>query len=72
MRMRCCRSEPRCRACPIMLHKELKDVRGLGLPPAGLELPPHLAGLPDCLHKYGPLFVEQLRGQETSDEASAA
>ena len=42
-----------------MLNKELKDIRALG----GAEsagLPPHLAGLPDCLHKYGPLFEQQL------------
>lgn len=73
MRARCCRSEPRCRACPIMLNKELREIRELGLPGFGAELPAHLAGLPTCLHKYGPLFAEQLRRQQqVPDEASAA
>jgi hypothetical protein len=56
--MRCCRSEPRCRACPLMLHKELRDVRALGSPSLPAELSPHLADLPQCLHKYGPLFAD--------------
>jgi len=41
-----------------MLHKELRDVRALGSPSPPAELSPHLAGLPECLHKYGPLFAE--------------
>lgn len=71
MRIRCCRSEPRCRACPIMLSKELRDVRGLAGGPE-VELPPHLAGLPACLHKYGPLFAEQMRQEDESGLTSAA
>ena len=55
-----------------MLNKELRDVRELGLPPAALELPRHLAGLPECLHKSGPLFAEQLREPPAPEEASAA
>jgi len=58
MRKRCCRSEPRCRACPIRLNMELRDVRGLGPGRPRTELPAHLAGLPQCLYKYGPLFAE--------------
>ena len=41
-----------------MLHKELRDVRALGSPLPPPELSAHLAGLPQCLHKYGPLFAE--------------
>jgi len=72
MRIRCCRSEPRCRACPIMRHKELREIRELGAPAAGRELPPHLAGLPECLHKYAPLFAEPFAQSQASDEATAA
>ncbi len=70
--MRCCRSEPRCRACPIMLHKELREIGDLGVRGVGPDLPAHLAGLPECLHKYGPLFAAQLAEQQVPDEASAA
>ena len=72
MRTRCCRSEPRCKACPIMLNKELRDVRELGLREPGDDLPPHLAGLPACLHKYAPLLAAHLRQQQASRQASAA
>ena len=39
-----------------MLAAEARGLRELAEPPAGL--PPHLAGLPACLHKYEPLFRE--------------
>lgn len=51
--MRCCRSDPRCKACPIRLHRELRE---LSTQAAGAVAPAHLAGVPECLHKYGPLF----------------
>ena len=69
MRKRCCRSEPRCRACPVRFNQELRDVRGLGLQVPYDELPPHLAGLPACLHKYAPLLAAPVLEQE---DASAA
>jgi hypothetical protein len=47
-------------------------MRGLGVPAVSLDGPAHLAGLPECLHKYGPLFAEQLAQPHPSDEASAA
>jgi hypothetical protein len=53
-----------------MLNKELRDVRELALPVAQPDLPPHLAGLPDCLYKYGPLFERQL--ETRTDQPSAA
>jgi hypothetical protein len=49
--MRCCGSEPRCRTCPVRLAAELRA----SLPQAD-DVPPHLADLPRCLHKYEPLF----------------
>ena len=55
-----------------MLNKELRDVRDLGLRSGAAELPHHLAGVPECLHKYGPLFAEQPRLGQLSDGASAA
>ena len=39
-----------------MLAAEARALRDLATPP--LELPPHLAGVPPCLHKYEPLFRE--------------
>jgi hypothetical protein len=54
-RPRCCRSRPRCRACPLTLMIELREVRQLAVR-AETELPPHLAGVPRSLHKYEPLL----------------
>ena len=48
---KCCRSTPRCRACPVVLAAELAAML-----PTAEAVPPHLAGLPACLHKYEPLF----------------
>ena len=48
---------PRCRACPVTLAAELRAVLP-GRDPA----PPHLAGLPRCLHKYEPLFRRENAG----------
>ncbi len=55
--MRCCRSEPRCRACPLLLAKEMRELRELAAPEVD-GVPPHLAGVPACLHKYEPLLRE--------------
>ena len=48
---RCCGSMPRCRTCPVRL---VADVRALTQD--GRPLPDHLAGVPECLHKYEPLL----------------
>ena len=47
-------------------------MRELGFiaPPA--ELPPHLAGLPECLHKYGALFAAAHASTEAPREETAA
>jgi hypothetical protein len=50
---------PRCRSCPVTLAAELRAV----LPGPEPE-PPHLAGLPQCLHKYEPLFRREDAGGE--------
>lgn len=71
MKTGCCRSEPRCKACPIMFHKELREVRELVSAEASRAVPPHLAGLPECLHKYGPLF-EPRDGATTARRLPAA
>jgi hypothetical protein len=54
--MNCCRSQPRCRACPLLLAKEMRELRELGAQATRPDLPPHLAGVPECLHKYEPLL----------------
>jgi hypothetical protein len=53
---RCCRSEPRCRTCPLRFVTELREAEAIanGTPPK--DLPPHLADVPPCLHKYEPLL----------------
>lgn len=51
---RCCRTTPRCRTCPLRFAAELRDVQALADRDAGL--PPHLTGVPACLHKYEPLL----------------
>jgi hypothetical protein len=53
-RKKCCRSTPRCRSCPVTLAAEVQEVRELAR--RGLDVPPHLAGVPECLHKYEPLL----------------
>jgi hypothetical protein len=52
---KCCRSTPRCRDCPVRTAAEHEFLRSLGLAPES-SLPPHLEGVPPCLHKYEPLL----------------
>ena len=54
---RCCRSTPRCRACPLRFAAELRDLRQALERDA--DLPPHLRGVPACLHKYEPLLRQR-------------
>lgn len=54
---RCCRSTPRCRACPLRFAAELRQVNSLGRP--SRQTPPHLADVPACLHKYEPLLRQR-------------
>jgi hypothetical protein len=53
---RCCRSEPRCRTCPLRFAAELREVNALANGAVRKDLPPHLADVPACLHKYEPLL----------------
>ena len=69
---RCCQSVPRCRSCPVWRAADLIALQQLGK--AGGEVPTHLAGVPNCLHKYEPLLREAWARREpgaTGDEASA-
>jgi hypothetical protein len=54
---KCCRSTPRCRRCPVLLVVERRaTVAMVTSLQGGGDLPPHLQGLPECLHKYEPLL----------------
>lgn len=54
---RCCRSEPRCRACPLRFVTEMRQAEALANGSAvPRDLPAHLADVPACLHKYEPLL----------------
>jgi hypothetical protein len=69
---RCCRSVPRCRACPVW---RVVDVVALEeLVHSDEDVAPHLAGVPRCLHKYGPLLDEAAarRSEGTEAERPAA
>lgn len=68
--MRCCRSEPRCRACPFALAAEARALRQLAAAPP--KLPAHLAGVPPCLHKYEPLFREPAVSLPVAEADAAA
>jgi hypothetical protein len=54
---RCCRSEPRCRTCPLRFVTEMRQAEALANGTAApRDLPQHLADVPACLHKYEPLL----------------
>jgi hypothetical protein len=65
---KCCRSTPRCRSCPVTLAAEIREVRALGS--RDLQVPAHLAGVPECLHKYEPL-LRQSWEKRTAEERAA-
>jgi hypothetical protein len=57
---RCCRSQPRCRTCPLRFVTEMREAEALAAGPAARrDLPAHLADVPPCLHKYEPLLRNQ-------------
>ena len=64
---RCCRSEPRCRSCPLRWVSEMRQAEALanGVA-ASKDVPAHLADVPPCLHKYEPL----LRPADTAEPAA--
>ena len=54
---RCCRSQPRCRTCPLRFVTEMRQAEALANgTAAGKDVPEHLADVPPCLHKYEPLL----------------
>jgi hypothetical protein len=54
---RCCRSEPRCRTCPLRFVTEMREAEAVANGTAGRKgMPSHLADVPPCLHKYEPLL----------------
>jgi len=53
---RCCRSEPRCRTCPLRFVTELREAEAQANGTARKDVPAHLADVPPCLHKYEPLL----------------
>jgi hypothetical protein len=67
-RKKCCRSQPRCRSCPVTLATEVREVRELAR--RGLDAPPHLAGVPECLHKYEPLLRKSWEARRADARAA--
>lgn len=65
---KCCRSKPRCRSCPVTLAGEINEVRALAAP--RLDVPPHLAGVPECLHKYEPLLRQSWQKIQAEERAA--
>jgi len=62
---KCCRSTPRCRDCPVRKAAGDEVLHSVGLAPAA-PLPPHLEGVPRCLHKYEPLLRRAWLARATS------
>jgi hypothetical protein len=56
--MKCCRSSPRCKRCPVLLARGpvARELAALRQASGADRLPPHLAGVPPCLHKYESLL----------------
>jgi hypothetical protein len=65
---KCCRSTPRCRSCPLRRKELPTEIAALMTPPA---LPPHLVGVPRCLHKYEPLLRRTFDEREAQPVGSA-
>jgi hypothetical protein len=59
---RCCRATPRCRSCPLRFAEELRQLQARLDPQHAV--PPHLADVPPCLHKYEPLFRRAAEGAQ--------
>jgi hypothetical protein len=57
---------PRCRDCPARRIADERILRALGIP-VEPPVPPHLQGVPRCLHKYEPL-LRQSWGERDSRE----
>jgi hypothetical protein len=54
---KCCRTTPRCRRCPVLLAAERRStIQMVATLQGGGNVPSHLEGVPECLHKYEPLF----------------
>jgi hypothetical protein len=53
-----------------VLSAEARQLRDLAAPQPGR--PPHLAGVPPCLHKYEPLFREPALSSPVAEADAAA
>ena len=65
---RCCRSTPRCRSCPVWRLRDVLDLRELVAPS---DVPPHLEGVPSCLHKYEDVLRRDWERREQQAAAGA-
>jgi hypothetical protein len=50
---KCCRSNPRCKRCPVVLAQDRRAVLQLV---GRADVPAHLEGVPECLHRFEPLL----------------
>jgi hypothetical protein len=63
---KCCRSMPRCKRCPVVLAQDRRAVAALVAP----SLPPHLEGVPACLHRFEPLLRRSWEEREAASLAA--
>jgi hypothetical protein len=63
---KCCQSTPRCKRCPVVLAQDRRAVAALAAP----ALPPHLEGVPECLHRFEPLLRRSWEEREAATLAA--
>ena len=59
------------RACPVVIARQMRHVRDQGVR-AIPELPPHLARMPEGLHRYAPLMRRAWDSLPAAEQAVAA
>lgn len=63
---KCCRATPRCKRCPVVLAADRRAVDEL----VALRVPPHLQGVPECLHRFEPVLRRAWEEREAATLAA--